>query len=59
LTTSWEILTVTKSTVATEVHQSLERSGNLSAEISLYLLTSLDDLTDLINLFLCEVVSSN
>jgi hypothetical protein len=59
LTTSREILTVTKATVATEVHQSLERSGNLSAEISLYLLTSLDDLSDLINLLFGEIVSSN
>jgi hypothetical protein len=59
LTTSWEILTVTETTVATKVHQTLEGSGNLSAEISLYLLTSLDDLSDLINLFFCEIVSSN
>jgi hypothetical protein len=59
LTTSWEILTVTETTVATEVHQSLEGSGNLPAEISLYLLTSLNDLSDLINLLFGEIVSSN
>jgi hypothetical protein len=59
LTTSREILTVPKTTVATEVHQSLQRSRYLSAEVSLYLLTALDDLSDLINLLFCEVVGSN
>jgi hypothetical protein len=59
LTTSWEILTVTKTTVATEVHQSLKGSGNFSTEVSLYLLTALDDLSNLINLFFGQTVSSN
>jgi hypothetical protein len=59
LTTSWEILTVTETTVTTEVHQPLERRRNFSAEVSLYLFTTLDDLSDLINLLFGQVVSSN
>ena len=49
---------MTKTSVATKVHQSLERSGDLSSEISLYLLSALDYLSDLINLLFSEVVSS-
>jgi hypothetical protein len=48
---------MTKTSVATKVHQSLERSGDLSSEISLYLLSALDNLSDLINLLFSEVVS--
>jgi hypothetical protein len=50
---------MTKTTVAAKVHQSLHRSRYLSTKVSLYFLATLDNLSDLINLLLCEVIGSN
>jgi hypothetical protein len=50
---------MTKSPIASEIHQPLVRSLKLAAQISLYFLTALDNLTNLVYLLLGEIVSTN
>jgi hypothetical protein len=50
---------MTETTVTPEIHQPLERCLNLSAQVSLYLLTTLDNLTNLVDLLLGEVISAS
>jgi hypothetical protein len=50
---------MTEAAIATEIHQPLERSLKLSAEIALYLLTALDDLSNLIYLLFSQIICTN
>jgi hypothetical protein len=50
---------VTETAIAPEVHETFVRRLKLSSKITLDLLATLDDLTDLINLLLCEVIGAD
>jgi hypothetical protein len=50
---------VAEAAIAAKVHEALHRSGNLTAEVSLYLLVALNHLADLVDLLLSKAVRAN
>jgi hypothetical protein len=50
---------VTKTAVATEIHQALQGRLCLSTKVTLYFLSSLDELSDLVYLLLGERISTH